>query len=209
MENESQFKNQENAVIKIWDKRYSETETYRKQKVKDGSVFDFFEKYNDEVKAGPSLDLGCGNGRHLRHMARMGLDTYGIDISSESLKQLKEDFKEEDLMANIQQSSFYNLPYKDEKFNSIVSHNSLQHNDWDGAKKSFAEVGRVLKDSGLFSLTVISTNCDRPQQVNDISSKEEGTTFIPYEGRKAGIKSSSLFRRRAGGIGTRKWTKNN
>src|SRR5262249_12683163 len=35
------------------------------------------------------LDLGCGTGRHARHLAGRGFDVTGIDLSAESLKRAK------------------------------------------------------------------------------------------------------------------------
>lgn len=175
---------QEEIVKTQWDKRYKEEQPY-KESPSVPSVKGFFEKYGEEFKGGKVLDLGCGNGRNLRHIAKLGFETHGIDISKEGLKQLKESLEKESLSADIKQGSFYNLSYNDKIFDCIVSINALQHNDWKGAEKSFAEAARVLKNKGLFLLQVRSTNRELPKDRKDIFDR--GITFIPETGTKAGI----------------------
>src|SRR6185369_2757945 len=35
------------------------------------------------------LDLGCGSGRHSKHLASRGLDVVGLDLSPESIRQAR------------------------------------------------------------------------------------------------------------------------
>ncbi len=178
------FKSQEKAAKTQWNKRYKEEHPYKEAPPKE-YVLDFFEKYGKEFEGEKVLELGCGNGRNLRHIAKSGFETYGIDISEQGLDQLKETFKQENLSADIQKGSFYNLPYQDKAFDCVVSINVFQHNDWKGAEKSFVEASRVLKDNGLFLLSVRSLSRVLPEDRKDISDR--GVTFIPKEGTKAGI----------------------
>jgi ubiquinone/menaquinone biosynthesis C-methylase UbiE len=181
---EEHLRFQEEAVKAQWDKRYREERRYREEPAVD-PVPEFFEKYKEELKGGKILDLGCGNGRNLRYIARQGFEIYGIDISEEALVQLRETLEQEKLSANIQRGSFYNLPYENKTFDCVISISVLQHNDWKGAKKAFSEISRVLKDGGLFLLRVRSTNRSLPEKRRDI--RDHGITYIPATGRKAGI----------------------
>lgn len=181
---EEHFKLQEKMVKAQWDKRYKEERPYREE-LASNPIPEFFERYKEELKDGKILDLGCGNGRNLRYIAQKGFKTYGIDISKEALTQLKETLEKEKLKAEIQQGSFYNLPYADKTFDCVVSMSVLQHNDWEGAKRSFAEISRVLKDGGLFLLRVRSTKRSLPEKRKDI--RDHGITYIPETGSKAGI----------------------
>lgn len=178
------FKFQEDVVKTQWDKRYKEEHPYKEAQPKE-CVLEFFEKYGNEPRGGKVLDLGCGNGRNLRYIVESGFETYGIDISEKGLGQLKETLKQKNLSADIKKGSFYNLPYKDKIFDRVISINVFQHNDWKGAEKSFAEASRVLKNNGLFLLSVRSLSRELPEDRKDIPDK--GVTFIPKEGTKAGI----------------------
>ncbi len=184
-EEDKKFSSQENATKMQWDKRYSKKEPYRDT---TGVPFirEAFEKYKDQLEGKKILDVGCGNGRNLHYFAEQGCDTYGMDISEEALKQLKKDLNEEGLSAEVQKGSFYNLPYQDNNFECVVSNNVFQHNDWEGAQKSIAEASRVLKDDGLFFLSVRSTSRELPFNRKNIPDR--GITHIPGEGTKAGIK---------------------
>jgi ubiquinone/menaquinone biosynthesis C-methylase UbiE len=177
-------KKQERAARDKWDERYLEKESY----VTEGpvpAVEEFFKKYEKELKGGKVLDIGSGPGRNLTYIARQGFDTYGIDNSEASLKLLKERLKKEGLAAHFAQASFYDLPFEDNKFRAAISNNVFQHNDWEGAEKSFSEAARVLEPGGLFMVSIRSTSRALPEMRTDVPDK--GVTFIPKEGSKAGI----------------------
>ena len=130
--------------------------------------------------------MGCGNGRNLKHLARQGYDVAGIDLSETALGQLRGDLRREKLTAEIQHGSFYQIPYEDETFGGAMAVNTLQHNDWDGANKSFSEMSRVLKEGAPLLVRVRSASRSLPERRIDI--QDHGITFVPQEGTKAGIK---------------------
>lgn len=178
------FKSQEETVKTQWDRRYQEEHPYKDAQPRE-CILDFFEKYGNKFEDGKVLDLGCGNGRNLRYIAKLGFETHGIDISEKGLDQLKETLKQENISADVQRGSFYKLPYRDKIFDCVVSINVFQHNNWEGAEKSFAEASRVLKNDGLFLLSARSLSRELPEDRKDIIDR--GVTFIPKEGTKAGI----------------------
>lgn len=179
------FRNQETVARSQWDKRYGEEQPYREKPATE-IVNRFFKEHGDELQGEKILEIGCGNGRNLRHLAEQGYDTYGLEISEEAVKQIQEDFKKEGLAAEVQRGSFYNTPYKDERFGCVMSINVFQHNDWEGAERAFQEASRVLKNNGLLLLSVRSTSRDVPENREDVPDK--GITFIPKQGTKEGIK---------------------
>ncbi|MDI6778511.1 MAG: class I SAM-dependent methyltransferase [Patescibacteria group bacterium] len=174
---------QERAAKARWDARYENDPP--DQDEPRACVPEFFEKHKKELKGGKIFDLGCGSGRNLLYAAKLGFEMYGLDISQVALSQLKNKLKEENLSADVRKGSVYNLPYKDTVFNCVMSINSLQHNDWKGAEKSFAEAGRILKDGGLFLLSVRSASRDLPEDRTDVPDK--GVTFVLSRGFNAGI----------------------
>jgi SAM-dependent methyltransferase len=100
-----------------------------------------------KMKEGMSiLELGCGCGDHLRLFNDLGLNTYGTDLSPESLLFAK------DLNISICDLELGKLPYPDNHFDIVYSKSLLEHIRDPG--KFLKEVYRVLKPEGLIlSLT--------------------------------------------------------
>jgi SAM-dependent methyltransferase len=179
------YEDQENILERRWNDLYDRKQPYRRKSAVE-LVTTSFEKYAGELKGEKILDIGCGNGRNLRHAAKLGHDSYGIEISEEAVNQLQEDFNEEGLSAKVKKGSFYDLPYEDGEFGCVMSINTFQFNDWKGAEKSFQEASRVLKNNGLFLLSIRSTSRDLPENRKDIPDK--GITIMLGQGEKEGIK---------------------
>lgn len=168
-----------------WEELYNKKQPYR-EKPAVKLVTRFFEEYGEELQDGKILDLGCGNGRNLRYVVKQGYDVEGIEISEEAIRQLHEDFRKENLTAKIRQGSFYDLPYEDGQFDCVMCINVFQYNDWRGAEKAFQEAGRILKDNGLFLLSIRSTSRDLPKDRIDVPDK--GITVMSKQGAKKDIK---------------------
>lgn len=172
------------AAARSWDERYRRERTY----LHEGPVQlvrEFFERYGGQLGSGPILDVGCGNGRNLQEAARRGHPAFGIDISCEALAQLRQRFQSLNLNADARLGDFRALPYARGSISGVLAINVFQHNDWAGAVRSFAEVGRVLVPNGLFLLRVRSTTRlldPEPEVLID-----HGVTYIPHGGTKSGI----------------------
>lgn len=172
------MKTQEQIAKFQWNERYAKERPNLEADLLT-PVKDFFKKYSAELEGEKILDLGCGNGRNLCHIAKLGFDTYGIDISEEALIQLRERLEQKELLADVKQGSFYNIPYQDKTFGCVISMNALQQNNWKGIERSFSEVNRVLKSNGLFLLSVRSASRELPKDRKDVPDK--GVTFISKE----------------------------
>jgi SAM-dependent methyltransferase len=172
------------VAAKGWNERYRNEQTY----LQEGPVLlvrQFFERYSDQLGRGPILDVGCGNGRNLQESARRGYPTFGIDVSGEALAQLERRLRRLNLSADVRFGTFRTLPYADASFAGVLAINVFQHNDWAGAVRSFAEVGRVLARNGLFLLRVRSAS--RPLDHDPQVLVDDGVTYIPHGGTKSGI----------------------
>ncbi|MFY9484485.1 MAG: class I SAM-dependent methyltransferase [Patescibacteria group bacterium] len=140
-----------------WDRKYQEG-YHAEMKNVASLIRRFFEEHHDEIKPGDKvLEIGCGNGRNLTYMAEQGLNTFGIDISATALKEAKQILKDKNLDAHLSEASFYKLPFADQSFKAIISNASLHSIPWEGAKKAFSEINRVLQDNGLFFMRVPAT----------------------------------------------------
>lgn len=175
--------NRQELLKASWNKKYSQGHYTNEQ------AYPFLVKaFNEQSENLPNkkvLDIGCGNGRNMRFVAKQDFECTGIDISSEAIAQLKEVLKKEKLTASVEQGDFFNLKYKDETFGCIICINVLQHNNWKGARKSFMEMSRVLLPGGVIILSVRSTKRDVPEDAEMLNDK--GITFISKTGTKSGI----------------------
>lgn len=97
-----------------------------------------------------TLDLGCGVGTFAFHMAKAGVDAYGIDYSEESIKmaeKLCEKFKVKPhfISADIVKG----LPYDDNYFDRIACVDFIEHITDEDKVRVVKEMKRVLKPDGL------------------------------------------------------------
>ncbi|MGN6487580.1 MAG: class I SAM-dependent methyltransferase [Devosia sp.] len=88
------------------------------------------------------LDVGCGEGRFCRLLARQGLDTVGIDPAGSLIAQARTLHPEGDYrLAGAEQ-----LPFGDGSFDLVVAYLSLV--DIPDAAAAIAEMTRVLRPGG-------------------------------------------------------------
>lgn len=104
------------------------------------------------------LDVGCGHGAHLVMLAREGYQTYGIDLSPRAIAFAKSWLAHERLSADARIGSATELPWETGSLDAAIAHGVLDHMRWENAQETAQEVARVLKPSGLFYLSLVSTN---------------------------------------------------
>lgn len=88
------------------------------------------------------LDIGCGQGMLLKEAERLGLVTYGIDISSEAIKIAKENSPSSQIVCD----DAHRLLWQDDYFDYITNIGSLEH--FGEPKACLKEMKRVMKDDG-------------------------------------------------------------
>ncbi|MBL7147289.1 MAG: class I SAM-dependent methyltransferase [Nanoarchaeota archaeon] len=110
------------------------------------------ELYNLNWKKGNLLDVGCGNCKNL--LPFKNLDLYGIDFSSEMLKQAKKFCEKHNLKVALKKADMRKLPFKDNFFDYILCLASLHHINKKDADKSLKEIYRVLKKKGQCFISV-------------------------------------------------------
>jgi len=162
-----------------WEHRFQEGWDEAKQSL-EPRFLEFMEKYRDEI--GPRiLDVGSGTGRHLLPLAKMHYKVTGAELTEAGLKITKDKLAREKVDAVLVRADFHDLPFPDESYDTVVSTQAMQYNNWSGAKKSFAESARVLKSGGLFFLRVRSNKAavqNKAQRIDD----ERGQTWIHERG---------------------------
>ena len=135
------------------------------------------------------LDLGCGTGRHVVHLARLGFDVYAFDASPKALSMTQEWLANEKLEANLCRHQMEEpFPYDDNFFDAIISVQVIHHNLMKNIKKTINELERVLRSKGLLFVTFPVLHPGPVSEEDDweLVEVEEGT-YIPQKGWESGI----------------------
>ena len=97
------------------------------------------------------LDYGFGTGANLIHLANLGCDVSGAEISNHAVEKTKDRLSEWGLSADLRCIEAGGLlPWPSEYFDAIVTWQVLCYNDWDTWRHAVSELERVLKPGGLF-----------------------------------------------------------
>lgn len=86
------------------------------------------------------LDVGCGTGKLVDNLRRIGIQAYGIEISQYALESSKKELK-----PYLKFGDITNIPYEDGRFDLVVSFDVLEHLERSKLEKAVRESIRVSK----------------------------------------------------------------
>ena len=135
------------------------------------------------------LDLGCGTGRHVVYLSRLGFDVYGFDVSHQALSMTQEWLDEENLTADLREGRMErSFPYEDNFFDAVISTQVIHHNLMKDIRITIKEMERVLKPTGLLFVTfpVFYPGPVVEEDDWELVEVEEGT-YIPNKGWESGM----------------------
>jgi len=99
------------------------------------------------------LEAGCGLGRWVIPLSEQGFDVTGIEIEKEAVEKVNDHYKSQNF--RIIHGDIFNMPFKDKSFDIVISLGVLEHfEDRITQKNAISEHSRVLKDDGVFFVTV-------------------------------------------------------
>lgn len=131
------------------------------------------------------LDLGCGDGRHLIYLSRLGYRVFGLDRSFEGVRSSKKWLVNEDYAYRLLSADMAHLPFSSLSFDAVIAVQVIHHNIVTLIKKTIEEVYRVLRDNGLFCATV--AKFPPPMDWKTSHAEIEKNTYIKEEGFEKGI----------------------
>ncbi|MHC4607217.1 MAG: SAM-dependent methyltransferase [Planctomycetota bacterium] len=146
-----------------WDRRASDNargytashdheteEQFAASGARDGSLIFETSGFDPDRKHGSAIEIGCGIGRLMIHMARHFDRVCGADVSPEMIRQAGERMKQagiHDRTSLLVVDGEGRIP-TDEKFDLVYSYTVFQHMRRKDTLRYIAEVRRLLADSG-------------------------------------------------------------
>ena len=129
------------------------------------------------------MDVGCGSGRHVVHLARHGFRVLGLDISPTGLRLAQAWMREEGHEPTLALGDTREpLPFRDHSIQGVFSTQVIHHARMAAVRLAIGEIWRVLEPGGLAFVTV-SGRRDPGLEFEEI----EAGTFVPLSGPEAGL----------------------
>lgn len=86
------------------------------------------------------LDVGCGTGKLVYYLRKLGIDAYGIEISKYALEIASKEIK-----PYLRYGDIIKIPYKNNTFDLVVTFDVLEHIERSKLKKAVEETIRVSR----------------------------------------------------------------
>jgi Methyltransferase domain len=128
---------------------YSEREALRLKDQAD-TLDDIIHNDTIFIKGSFVLEAGCGVGAQTKIIAAKNPESnfMSVDLSEDSIKEARQLIKTSDIKnVELSQADIYNLPFKDETFDSVIVCFVLEH--LHNPIKALNELKRVLKGGGV------------------------------------------------------------
>lgn len=106
---------------------------------------------NNCIQPGRVLDIGCGNGRNSRYLAKLGFEVDAIDFSKASITKAKE-ATQGDLNINYVHAAFREMKTEHGTYDFIYDSGCLHHVKPHRRAQYLKKVFNLLKPGGYFGL---------------------------------------------------------
>lgn len=104
-------------------------------------------------REGAVLEAGCGLGRYVFYLNRLGISCMGLDFSESAISKLEKYRKEKNLGIKFYKGDVQSLPFPDGSLSGYISLGVVEH-FIEGPQKALEEAFRVLRPGGI---AIIST----------------------------------------------------
>lgn len=102
---------------------------------------------------GRALDIGCGNGRNSFYLAEQGFDSFGIDISEESIAWAKEISQNMLQKPCFEVKSLFDFNAEANRFDLILDSGCFHHIKPHRREEYLTKIQTLLKEDGFFLMT--------------------------------------------------------
>lgn len=110
------------------------------------------ECFNDQLKHKKILELGAGSGSDIIYLAQNGAEGYAIDLSSESVENIRYWTKRKGVNLKIIKADIKNIPFPDNYFDAVYSVGVMEH--FRTLMPLLQEQIRVIKPGGFLIVDV-------------------------------------------------------
>ncbi|OGH20037.1 MAG: hypothetical protein A3D74_03900 [Candidatus Levybacteria bacterium RIFCSPHIGHO2_02_FULL_37_13] len=115
--------------------------------------------YIKQSKTAAYLDIGCGKGELVIHLARLGMSAIGIDYAKTAIGICQDALKKEKVavkkLAQFKVANVTKLPFKDESIDAVFLLDVIEHLTKAETEETLNELTRVLKKGGKI---IVHTN---------------------------------------------------
>ncbi len=140
----------------------------------------------ESVRTGLNLEVGCGYGRFLDVVDRLGGEVIGVDLSTHSI-ELARDFVGSRKNVHLVQCDLFEMPFRNGCFDNVYSIGVLHHTP--DTKIAFQALVPLVTEEGRISIWVY-----HPHQKASSNRWRVITTRLPHRVLYAGcIMNQSLF----------------
>jgi len=139
------------AVGPVWEGIYSEGKALNRYPF-DQVVSFLYRNFSRSKPRSETkiLEIGCGAGNNLWFAAREGFTVAGVDGSPSAIEFAGKRFADEGLQGDLRVADFLQLPFADNTFDFVIDRAALTCSGTSAARKTIAEVRRVLVPEGKF-----------------------------------------------------------
>lgn len=120
------------------------------------------------------LDIGCSQGYLVGEAGKLGLATFGVDISEEAIKIARKNSPSSEIIC----ADAHALKWKDEYFDYITNIGSLEH--FENPEECLNEMKRVIKRDGVACIMLPNLYYYR-HIINKVLRKEDPTSYQAIE----------------------------
>ncbi len=126
---------------------------------------------------GKLLDIGCGSGRDLELLARMGFDVYGVDPSAEFIQLAQQTHPELESRLSVSGLPELGIPFGG-NFDGVLCYGVLMHLNQEALVRSVNSLRACLKPHGRAIVAIPAKKSGIDKQHRD----EEGRLFQLHRG---------------------------
>jgi SAM-dependent methyltransferase len=145
-----------------------------------------FTKHILERSLSSALDIGCGGGRHVVHMAKHGLRATGLDNAPTALNLTRQWLEQEKLDARLLLGDMREtLSFASNSFDAVLSTQVIHHALLATVINTAREIERIVRPHGMILLSVPARRDSILESADNVLL--EPNTFAPVDGAEKGL----------------------
>lgn len=114
----------------------------------------------DSFQTKKICDLGCGDGRNIVLLHKVGFETYGTELTDVIVSKAKMNLEKFNIFPDIRTGTNESIPFENNFFDYLLSWNALNYMGPNlDFEKHISELSRVLKKDGYLVLSIPKKHC--------------------------------------------------